>query len=497
MPPIPTRIYDAIVIGSGQAGTPLATTLASAGKKTALVEKSHVGGCCINEGCTPTKTMIASGRVAYLTRRAADYGISDGGDGNVKIDMKKVKKRRDDIVDSFREGSEKRLVTDGVDLLMGEARFVAEKEVEVTMNDGGNVRCKAKWIFLNTGERPHEPDLSGLKEVKSKAPDRVLDSTSIQALEELPESLIVLGGGYIGLEFAQLYQRLGSKVTVVQRTEQLLPHEDPDLANCLRDILLEDGLDIKCTTEATHISTSEEHPVTLDIRSSNNGDKAQIHGSHILIATGRVPNTDTLNLPATGLSTNGRGYLKVNDELETTVPGIFALGDVKGPPAFTHISYDDFRIVRDNLGLLPHPSSSTLDKPQLPHSLQARKALIPYVVFTDPQLGHVGLHEHDIPADSPLRTSKRLKVTKMPMSYVARALEMDEARGMMKAVVDGETGQILGFSCLGIDGGEIMGVIQVAMMGGVKWWELREAVFAHPTLSESLNNLWGFLEDPK
>ena len=493
MAPLPARVYDAIVIGSGQSGTPLATTLAGAGKKTALIEKEHVGGCCINEGCTPTKTLIASGRVAYLARRAGDYGVLAGG--NVTVDMKKVKQRRDDIVNSFRSGSEKRLKNAGVDLVRGEAKFVGPKEIAVKLNDGGNVNCKAELIFINTGERPNAPPLPGLDEVKSKVPGRVLDSTTIQALDELPESLIVLGGGYVGLEFAQLFQRLGSKVTVVQRTHQLLPREDADLANSLRDILVEDGLTIHCSTSATGISTSAEHPITLSTRSSGTDAPSDLHSTHILLAVGRIPNTDMLNLPAAGVATNHRGYVTVTPTLATTAPGVYALGDAKGPPAFTHVSYDDFRIVRDNLGLLSPPPPPG---PPAPRTTADRDPLNPYVVFTDPQLAHVGLHLSQIPADSPLRAEKKgggLKVATMPMAHVARALETGESRGLMKALVDGGTGRILGFSMLGIEAGEVAAAVQMAMLGGVEWWRLREAVFAHPTLAEALNNLWGFLED--
>ena len=491
-----TQHFDAIIVGSGQGGGPLSTALSKAGQKTALIEREHIGGTCINEGCTPTKTLIASGRVAYLTRRAADYGVTLPGP--VGIDMAKVKRRRDAIVDQFRGGGERRLAAaDGVEVLMGTARFVGVKEVAVAMREGGEeVRCKAEWVFINVGERPVVPEIEGLEEVKGKVPERVLNSTSIQALEEVPRSLLVLGGGYVGLEFAQLFARLGSNVTIVQRGKRLLPREDPEVVEELRKILVEDGLKVICEAQATHISISDdvESPITLSVKSSATGATSKHKGSHILLATGRRPNTDNLNLEATGLSTDKRGHISPLPDLSTEVPGIWSLGDVNAGPSFTHVSYDDFRIVRDNLGLLPNPSSSSLDKPTS-RTREGREKILPYVVYTDPQLGHVGLHAHDIPASSPLRTEKRLKVAKMPMSWVARALETDETRGMMKAVVDGESGEILGFTCLGIEGGEIMSVVQMAIMGGVKWWNLREAIWAHPTLAESLNNLWGSLED--
>jgi pyruvate/2-oxoglutarate dehydrogenase complex dihydrolipoamide dehydrogenase (E3) component len=482
------QVFDAIVIGSGQGGTPLASALVKAGRKTALIEKQHIGGCCINEGCTPTKTLIASGRAAYIARRGNDYGVHSHVEG---VDMIKVRQRKRYIVSSWRQGGEKRLKDAGVTIVMGDAEFIAEKSLKIKTDGGEEQFLKAELIFINVGERPAVPPLNGIEEVMKKFPERVLDSTSIQEMGEVPETLIVLGGGYVGLEFAQLFQRLGSKVHVVQRSKQLLPREDPDLAKSMLDILVEDGLDVHLSTDATHIST-DSSTIDLKIQSSANDTTSEIRGTHILLATGRRPNTDTLRLETTGIKVDKRGYIPTDEYLETMVQGIYVLGDCKGGPAFTHVSYDDFRVLRNNLDLLPHPSSSSLDKPIKPHSIITRKNITPYVVYTDPQLGHVGLHLHDIP----LSERENIKVAKMPMAYVARALETDESRGVMKAVVNGETGQILGFSCLGIEGGEVMSVMQTAMMGGLRWWDMREAIWAHPSLTESLNNIWAFLEDP-
>jgi pyruvate/2-oxoglutarate dehydrogenase complex dihydrolipoamide dehydrogenase (E3) component len=482
--------YDAIVIGSGQAGNPLAAALVKAGKKTAMIESTHIGGCCINEGCTPTKTMITSGRIVFLSRRAAkDYGVHVGGeDADIKVDMQRVRQRKRDIVTSFQAGGLRRLQDANVDILMGTAEFTGEKQLRVKLNDGGELECRSDLIVLNIGERPVVPKLDGLEEAKSKEPGRFLDSTSIQELGEVPESLIVLGGGYVGLEFGQLFQRFGSQVTVVQRASRLMPREDPDITKSLQEILEDEGLKILLSTEAVSVSTANSQ-ITLVVDS--NGKKTEVKGSHILLATGRRPNTDTLQLAKSGVEMDKRGYVLANETLETNIPGIYVLGDAKGPPAFTHISYDDFRILRDNLNLLPAPSASSLDKPPKPHTTAARNKIIPYTAYTDPQLGHVGLHLHEIPESE----RKNIKIAKMPMAYVARALETDETRGMMKAVVNGETGQILGFTCLGIEGGEVISAVQIAMMGGLKWWDLRDAVWAHPTIMESLNNIWGFLED--
>jgi len=470
--------YDALILGSGQAATPLALAFASAGKKAAIIEKSHIGGCCVNEGCTPTKTMIASGRAAYLTRRGQDYGIhtQEGeGQNKVVVDMVKIRQRKRDIVTQFRGGSERRLKAAGVDVLMGEGSFVDASSVKVKLNDGSEKLVKAEKVFVNVGERPAPPHLEGVEKLDPKV---VLDSTSVMELDSLPNHLVVVGGGYVGVEFAQLMRRLGAEVTIVQRGEQILPREDKEVAENLQDILREDGL--KLLLESTTVSVAPSAK-GFDLKVRTQEKENSISGTHLLFAAGRIPNTNTLNLEAAGLVTNGRGYIETNEFLETAVPNIFVLGDVKGPPAFTHISYDDFRIIKNNL----LSSSPPVTK------LSTKVRQVPYVVYTDPQLGHIGLHEHEARSRFP---NKKIMTAKMPMSYVARALETAETRGMMKAVVDGETGEILGFTCLGIEGGEIMSVVQTAIMGGLGWERLRDAIWAHPTLAESLNNLWGFLE---
>ena len=471
-----SKHYDAIIVGSGQGGTPLAAAFAKAGRKTALVEKEHVGGCCVNEGCTPTKTMVASARVAYLTRRGPEYGVHSpaGEDGKVVVDMKRVRQRKRDIVTSFRGGSESRMKTSGVDVLMGEGSFKDAKTMDVNLGDGSQTTVTGDTFFLCTGERPAKAGIPGIESVD---PARVLDSTSVQELGEVPSHLICIGGGVVGLEFSQLFRRLGAAVTVVQRSSQLLPREDPKVAECLLDILRQDGISVRLNTSPTNVKASS-HPIELAIRQKD-GVEETISGSHLLVAAGRVPNTDMLNLEAAGVETNKRGHVVCNDRLETNVPGIYALGDVKGPPAFTHVSYDDFRVLQKNV----------LEKASPPLTITNR--IIPSVTYTDPQLGHVGLREHEVRAQFPQR---KIQTATMPMEYVARALETNESRGMMKAVVDAETGEILGFTCLGTEGGEVMSMVQMAMMGGVKWERLRDAVWAHPSWAESLNNIWGTLK---
>jgi pyruvate/2-oxoglutarate dehydrogenase complex dihydrolipoamide dehydrogenase (E3) component len=451
--------FDAIVIGAGQAGGPLASELATSGKRTALIEREHVGGTCINEGCTPTKTMVASARVAYLARRGADYGVQTGP---VTVDLRRVRERKRAIVKSFRAGSLRRIeAAPGVELICAEARFTGPRQVAV---DGR--RLEAELVFINTGGRPAAPDVEGLEHVPS------LDSTSIMELDCLPEHLIVLGGGYIGLEFGQMFRRFGSRVTVVQRGRQLLPQEDEDVAEAVLQILREDGVEVLLDSQALRADEADGG-VRLTVRTPE-GER-ELGGSHLLRAVGRVPNTDRLDLAAAGIATDVKGFVTVNERLETSAPGVYALGDVKGGPAFTHISYDDFRIIRTNL--LQNGRACITDR------------LVPYSVFIDPQLGRIGLSEREA-----RRKGRPVLVARMPMSHVARALELDESRGFMKALVDPGTGQILGAAILGIEGGELMAMVQLAMMGGVPYQRLRDAVFAHPTLAESLNNLFSTLD---
>ncbi|HEX5441068.1 MAG TPA: mercuric reductase [Ktedonobacterales bacterium] len=460
-----TEQYDCLILGSGQAGGPLATALAQAGRKTAIVERVHVGGTCINEGCTPTKTMVASARVAYLARRAADYGV---GVGEVTVDMKRVRQRKREIVESFRGGSERRLEgKPNLALIYGEARFTGPKTVQIMLPSGEKRELAAGTIFINTGERPADPNVPGLD------PARTLNSTSIMELDIVPSHLLVIGGGYVSLEFAQMFRRFGSQVTIIQRGRQLLGREDSDVAEAVARILAEDGIEILLNSAPTG-ATSTGEGVTLHVKTPD-GERDLI-GSHVLVAAGRVPNTEALNLAAAGVATNERGYIQVNERLETSAPGIYALGDVKGPPAFTHISYDDFRIIRTNL--LEGGSATTTDR------------LVPYTVFIDPQLGRVGLGEEEA-----RKQGRNIKVAKMPMSYVARADEVDETRGFMKAVVDAGTRQILGCAILGIEGGELMAMVEIAMLGRLPYTVLRDAVLAHPTLAESLNNLFSSLDE--
>lgn len=452
--------YDAIIIGSGQAAGPLAGDLAAAGKRTCLIEREHLGGTCVNEGCTPTKTMVASARVAYLARRAADFGVRTG---RISVDLAKVRQRKRDIVRDFGGKSpSKARSRKNRRYVHGEARFTGPREIEVALRKGGRRRLSADRIFINTGARPARPDLPGIDDVPA------LDSTSIMELSAVPRHLIVLGGGYIGLEFGQMFRRFGAEVTIVQRGKTLLAREDADVAGAVADILREDGIEVLLGTEALAVARSGPRGVRLTVRTGRK--TRRLPGSHLLVAAGRVPNTDGLGLTEAGIATDERGFIVVDERLATTVPGVFALGDVKGGPAFTHISYDDYRIVKANL--LDGGRATT------------RGRLVPYTVFIDPQLGRVGLTETEARA-----RGLKVRVAKMGMDSVARALEMDEPRGFMKLVIDVATDRILGAAVLGVEGGEVMSVIEVAMMGKLPASALRDGIFAHPTLAESLNNV--------
>lgn len=456
--------FDAIIIGSGQGGNPLATALANAGRKTALIESKHVGGTCINEGCTPTKTMVASAQVAYLAGRGSDYGVQTGAIG---IDLRTVRDRKRKIVESFRSGSQKRLESNkNIGLIFGQATFSGEKTVSVALNSGGERTLQAEWIFINTGCRSVVPKIEGISEVP------FLDNVSIMELDAVPEHLLVLGGGYIGVEFGQMFRRFGSRVTIIQAGKRLLQHEDEDITDAVQEILTEDGMELLLSSEVTR-ARREEDQIVLDVKSSNKTHR--VTGSHLLLAAGRIPNTGVLRPDAAGIQLDEHGYIKVNEFLETNVSGIYALGDVKGGPAFTHISYDDYRILQSNL--LKGEKKSTRDR------------MVPYTVFIDPELGRIGMTETEARTEA-RKSGKKIRIATMPMTYVARAIEKDETRGFMKVIVDEKTEQILGAAILGIDGGEVASMLQIAMMGNLPYTALRDGTFSHPTLSESLNNLF-------
>ena len=458
--------YDAIIIGAGQAGGPLARKLAMAGKKTAIIEKRWVGGTCVNDGCTPTKTMVASAKMAYMAANSRPLGVKIK---KISVDLPKIKKRKDEIVHQARDGNQKSLEkTQNLDLLFGEAVFTGDKTVLVKMNSGREKELKADLIFINTGAKPFIPEIEGINEIG------YLDSTSIMELNQVPEHLVVVGGNYIGLEFGQMFRRFGSKVTVIERSGRIVSREDEDISAELTKILEAENITIHTNAITTNFKKKTGGKITITL--NKNGKEEKIKCSHVLIAVGRTPQSKALNLALTGVEVDEKGYIMVNDKLETNVKGIYALGDVKPGPAFTHISYNDYTIVYRNL--IEKQKLSIKDRP------------VPYCMFTDPQLGHIGLSETEAK-----KLGIKYKVAKLPMTHVARAIENGDTRGFMKAIVDPDTKKILGATVLGPEGGEIMTILQMAMMGDITYDEIRYCVFAHPLYAESLNNLFLGLED--
>jgi len=453
--------YDAIVIGTSQGGRFLPIALAKAGRKVAVIERDQIGGVCVNAGCTPTKTMVASARLAYLARRGEEYGVHTGP---ISVDLQAVRQRKQGIVEGARNGYQSRLTAEqGVELLRGEAHFLDPKTLEVALGGGETREITAPLMVIDTGDRPEKLSIKGVERVP------VLNSTTLMELNTLPEHLLILGGGYIGLEFGQMFRRFGSQVTNIQRRPRLLMNEDVDVSDEITKIFREEGITVMTGTMPQQVEQRSSGHLQLTVRTPQG--EQQLIGSHLLAAAGRIPNTEALTPEAAGIHLDRRGHIQVNEQLETNVPGIYAMGDVRGGPAFTHASYDDYRILRTNL--LEEGLASTRDR------------LVPHTLFIDPQLGRVGLTEQEA------RTQGRsIRVAKLPMNAVARALETGETRGFMKAIVDAETQHILGCAILSIEGGEIMAIIQVAMMGNLPYTALRDGIFTHPTFAEGLNALF-------
>jgi pyruvate/2-oxoglutarate dehydrogenase complex dihydrolipoamide dehydrogenase (E3) component len=451
--------YDAIVIGSGQAGNPLCQKLAEHGWNVALIEKENLGGTCVNTGCTPTKTMVASAQVAHYARHAARWGVRAG---DVSVDLASVIARKNKIVSQMRGGLERKVQQrKNLRLYRGQARFLDKHRLRV-----GDQVLEGERIFINTGTRVAVPPLDGLDAVP------YLTNATIMELTEVPEHLVVLGGGYIGLEFGQMFRRFGSQVTVVHNGGQILAREDADVAAELQKALEAEGLRFLLNARTTHVEPRSGQ-VALTVQTGTGSE--MVTGSHLLVATGRRPSTDDLGLENTNVEMDAHGFIRVNNRLETGVPGIWALGDVKGGPAFTHISYNDFQIVYANL--IEGRSLTTDDR------------YVPYSVFTDPQLGRVGLTEKEARA-----SGRRLKIGKIPMSWVARAIERDETAGLMKLVVDAGTDRILGAAILGTEGGELVQLLGAVMLATAPYTLLKGAVYIHPTLAEGF---WTLMEEVK
>ncbi len=456
-----SHTHDIIIIGVGQAGNPLASAFAAAGRRVAVLERNQVGGTCVNDGCTPTKTMLASARIAHLARRAADYGVQAG---DVQVDLAAVWQRKEHIVQKSRSNILQTLTeTANIDFMAGEGSLLDQTHVLARLNEGGQRQLSAPIIVLDTGARPSVPSIAGLTSVP------FLNSTTIMELTTLPEHLLILGGGYIGVEFAQMFRRFGAQVTLIQRGPHLLPREDPDVADAVADILRAEEIDVWLDSDAQQVHQQPTGEIQMTIKQT--GQQHQVTGSHLLVATGRQANSEALNLAAAGVATDKKGFIRVDERLCTTTAGIYAPGDVNGGPAFTHVAYDDFRILRQNL--LEDGNATT------------RRRLIPYTVFIDPQLGRIGLTEREAH-----QQGRSIRVTKIPMADVARAREAGETQGLMKAIVDAETDKILGAAILGLEGGELASCLQLAMLGGLPYTALRDGIFAHPGLAEGFNTLF-------
>jgi pyruvate/2-oxoglutarate dehydrogenase complex dihydrolipoamide dehydrogenase (E3) component len=441
--------YDAIIIGSGQAGNPLAYRLADIGWKVALIEKGNVGGTCINTGCTPTKTMVQRAQITHYARDASRWGVHAE---NVAPDLPAIVRQKNNVVAGFRGGIRKKIgLHANIRFYEGHARFASAHQVQVA-----DALLESEKIFIDTGGRPIIPDIPGLD------PVQVLTNETVMELTEVPEHLVILGGGYIGLEFGQMFRRFGSKVTVLQDRGQIVPREDPEIADELQKILEGEGIEFHLNVIITGLAHGKG-----SVKISLTGGEAPrtISGTHLLVAAGRKPNTDDLGLDKAGVETNKAGFIRVNSRLETNVPGIWALGDVKGGPAFTHISFNDFQIVDANL---------TQGK-----NLSIENRIVPYCLFTDPQLGCVGMTEKEARA-----AGHKLKIGMIPMTNVARAIERDETAGRMKVIVDAANDRILGAAILSCEGGELVHVLYTLMLGNLPYTLLKGAVFIHPTLTE-------------
>jgi pyruvate/2-oxoglutarate dehydrogenase complex dihydrolipoamide dehydrogenase (E3) component len=453
-----TETYTNIIIGSGEGGKFIAWHLAKSGQKTAVVERRWIGGSCPNINCLPSKNEIWSAKVADLVHHAAKFGQVVS---NASTDMAAVRKRKREMVDGLVKMHLEKYRETGAELIMGEAKFTGPKTIEVHLSDGGTRTLIAERIFLNVGTHATIPAIPGLAE---SAP-----LTNIELLEadRLPEHLIVVGGGYVGLEFAQAYRRFGSRVTVLQSGPQLLSGEDPDVVAEITEVLTSEGIEVLAPSEILKVQGRSGSGVSVTVRTGAN--EKTFRGSDILVAAGRTPNTTGIGLELAGVELAQKGYIKVNDRLETTAPDVWAIGECAGSPQFTHVSFDDFRIVRDNLG---GGNRST------------RERLVPSCLFTDPPLAHVGLNETEA-----RRRGVAVRVARLPMPAVLRTRTLDETRGFMKALI-GEDDRILGFTMIGPEAGEVMATVQTAMLAGVSFTLLRDAILAHPTMAEGLGALF-------
>jgi pyruvate/2-oxoglutarate dehydrogenase complex dihydrolipoamide dehydrogenase (E3) component len=450
--------YEILVIGSGEAGKHLTWNLAQAGHRTAVVERKYIGGSCPNIACLPSKNVIRSAKANWFTRHGAEYGIQAGP---VSTDMRGVFNRKRNMVEGEVQFHLDRFKTTGAELIKGQARFVAPKTVEVYLNDGGSRTITGDRVFLDLGSRAAIPDVAGLADAKPMTHVEALD------LQRLPEHVIVLGGGYVGLELAQALRRFGSAVTVIERGNQIAAAEDADVAQALLENFTSEGVEVLLDTRVRNVEGLSGQKVRV-LAENGNGHQT-IQGTDLLVAAGRTPNTQGIGLEKAGIDLDVRGYIKVNERLETTASGVWAMGDCAGSPQFTHVAFDDFRVVRDNLS---GGSRSTRDR------------LVPFCMFTDPELARVGLNESEAK-----RRGLVYRLAKMPMAAVLRAVALGETRGFVKMLINAESDRILGFTAFGAEASEMTAVVQTAMLGGLPYTVLRDAIFTHPTAAEGLGPL--------
>jgi len=452
--------HDAIVIGTGQSGPALARRLVAAGQQVAVIERKFFGGTCVNTGCTPTKTLVASAYAAYLARRAGDYGVTIGGP--VGVDMQAVKARKDAIAGASRQGVERSLKTlKGCTVYEGHARFVADKKVAVN-----GFELSADRIFINVGGRASIPPIAGLEGVP------YLTNSSMMDVDFLPSHLIILGGSYIGLEFAQVYRRFGSEVTVIELAPHLIAREDEDVSRAVAEFLKDEGIDVRVDTKVVGV---EKQGNSIAVKIESAGKSSHVVGTHLLVAIGRRPNTDDLGLDKAGIAADPHGYIQVDDQLRTNVPGIWAMGDCNGRGAFTHTSWNDFEIVAANI--LDNERRRVSDR------------ITAYALYTDPPLGRVGMTEAEV-----RRTGKPALISTMAMENVSRAYEKGETKGFMKVLVDRDSKQILGASLLGLAGDEVIHCIIDLMYAKAPYTVMQRAMHIHPTVSEFIPTMMGDLK---
>jgi pyruvate/2-oxoglutarate dehydrogenase complex dihydrolipoamide dehydrogenase (E3) component len=455
--------YEILVLGSGAGGKLLSWHLASSGRRTAVVERKWIGGSCPNINCLPSKNEVWSAKVADLVHHAANFGLVTRP---TAIDMRRVRQRKREMVDGLVTMHLELYKASGADLIMGAGRFTAPKTLEVKLNDGGTRMLTADRVFLNVGTRATIPPIPGLADVEP------LTNIELLEIDRLPEHLIVLGGGYVGLEFAQVYRRFGSRVTVIEHGPQLLGREDADVAEEIRHILRGDGIEVLVGTDVLQVEGRSGAGVRLRVRASAGAQVEEtVAGSDILVAAGRTPNTAGIGLDVAGVQLDGRGYIKVNDRLETSAPKVWAIGECAGSPQFTHVSEDDFRIIRDNLAGGKRSTSGRL---------------VPYCLFTDPPLARVGLSEREAK-----ERGIAVRVANLPMGKVLRTRTTGETAGFMKVLIEAKGDRILGFTMIGTEAGEVMAAVQTAILGGLPYTLLRDAILAHPTMAEGLGGLFG------